>query len=223
MKQARRLTILISCLSLLLVGGARAQSETPEIRSLDPEHGSVGEKITIRGRDFSPDEDENIVFFGVLQAEVTKAKRKKLVVIVPEGLAPGTYAVTVSVGGRTSNAVNFVVALPVVPLDGEYLGRTAQGIRFDFEVQENRRVVTRLRTTFTCTTNSCATGAAITSNALSEIEHGRFELNHTNSNFSVRIEGVFLNETEAEGTVEFTATRGCRCSTGRIRWTASLN
>ena len=84
-----------------------AQSGAPEIRSINPEHAGAGTRVTIKGRNFSTERQDNIVLFADKQATVNKAKRKKLVVTVPEELTPGTFAVTVTVGAGSTVQVAF--------------------------------------------------------------------------------------------------------------------
>jgi hypothetical protein len=199
-----------------------AQSGAPEIRSINPEHAGAGTRVTIKGRNFSTERQDNIVLFADKQAAVNKAKRKKLVVTVPEELTPGLVAVTVTVGGQMSNASSLEVIIPVRPFAGRYVGQTSQGVRFDFTVRENQAVVTQLRTSFTCAGRNCGAGATINSNRFDPIENGLFEIEIEGSNVTAKVEGFFRDPIRAEGTVEFSISGQCSCQTGKLNWTARL-
>ena len=219
-----------SCLLLLLllvtmsIGPATtgAQSGGPEIRSINPERAGAGTRVIIKGRNFSTERQDNIVLFGDEQATIVKAKPRKLVVTVPETLTPGRVSVTVTVGGLTSNAASLDVIIPVTPFAGRYEGQTSQGTRFDFTVQGNQRVVTQLRTSFTCAGRNCGGGASVNSDRFGNIENGQFEIEIAGSNVTAKIEGFFRDPIQAEGTVEFTISGQCSCQTGRLTWSARL-
>ncbi len=79
----------------------------PLITSCSPDSGPVGIEVTISGNRFSTSEEENVVEFNGKMAVVIEASRTHLITIVPEGASTGF--VTVTVNGRTSNSVLFVV------------------------------------------------------------------------------------------------------------------
>jgi hypothetical protein len=199
-----------------------AQSGSPEIRAIKPARAGAGTRVVIKGRNFSTDRLSNLVLFGDEQAAIIKAKRKKLVVTVPEGLAPGGYLVTVTVDGQTSNAFEFEVFIPVTPFAGRYVGQTSQGSRFDFTVQTDQTMVIRLATSFNCAGSNCGAGATINSERFGVIENGQFEIELSGSNVTARIEGFFLDPIRAQGTAEFTIAGQCSCQTGRLTWSARL-
>ena len=215
--------ILLFCSALSLTQSTGAlsttQSDGPEIRSINPKRAGAGQQVTIRGRNFSPVEAENAVFFGQQQVEVRKAKRKKLVLDLPDDLAAGEHLVTVMVSGQASNAVVFEFVPPVKPLQGDYKGETSQGKDFRFVVQSDREDVWRFRTSFTCTSASgCNATVLLESNRIVELDRGHFEMDLLTPTFSARITGLFLNESEAEGTAEFSVSGGCACETGKLKW-----
>lgn len=82
----------------------------PMITRLAPNGGRSGTQIIISGANFATTPAENIVRFGATQAEVLSASATHLVLRVPEGLNAGPGAVTVTVTGQTSNAINFSVS-----------------------------------------------------------------------------------------------------------------
>ncbi|HWP44040.1 MAG TPA: IPT/TIG domain-containing protein, partial [Blastocatellia bacterium] len=84
-------------------------------------------RVIIKGRNFSADPQQNIVLFGDVQAAISKAKPKKLVVTVPEQLAPGRVPVTVTVGGLSSNVSEIEIFVPATPFAGRFEGQTSQG------------------------------------------------------------------------------------------------
>lgn len=79
----------------------------PLITSCSPDSGPVGIEVTISGTGFSTSEKENVVEFNGERAPVIEASRTYLITVVPEGASTGFVTVTVS--GRTSNSVLFVV------------------------------------------------------------------------------------------------------------------
>jgi IPT/TIG domain-containing protein len=214
--------LVFLCMSLLLALGVRAQSSAPNISSI-PDIVATGQTITIKGRNFSTNKADNIVQFGSLQATVTKAKKKKLFVTVPDTLPPGETVVTVTVAGLSSNSVQVRVLASVTPLAGEFVGETQQNVIFRLRVQENRQVVTDVRTSFTCAATNCAAGASINSRQFGELDHGFFDIEMASSQVTAKIEGRFTSETRAEGTIEFTIRGQCNCETGKLKWTATLD
>jgi hypothetical protein len=91
---------------------AQTGTPTPSISSLSPSSGSVGTSVLINGSNFNITPSQNTISFGGVQAQVISATATRLDTIVPNGVT-GTVAVTVTVGGRTTNPVNFLVTQPV--------------------------------------------------------------------------------------------------------------
>ena len=97
MTTPRRLLALCLALTGLMVllspaGPAAAATKAPSITKVSPMRLEVGDKITIRGKNFKSKRTANTVFFrGVggrqALAKPTKASRTKLVVKVPSGVA----------------------------------------------------------------------------------------------------------------------------------------
>jgi hypothetical protein len=90
--------------------GSGAQSgAAPVISAIGPDHGAVGQAVTIDGANFETDRALDSVFFGSAQAAVLSATTAEVVCQVPAGAATGSVPVTVSTRSGTSNAVSFTV------------------------------------------------------------------------------------------------------------------
>ncbi|MDP6820628.1 MAG: FG-GAP-like repeat-containing protein [Candidatus Marinimicrobia bacterium] len=59
--------------------------DAPFIESIDPAFGEVGSEIIITGINFSPNDEDNTVFFGGLEANILNATENELMVTVPYG------------------------------------------------------------------------------------------------------------------------------------------
>ncbi|HSE96910.1 MAG TPA: IPT/TIG domain-containing protein [Blastocatellia bacterium] len=223
MRKALCLFLLPFLVAISLAGvTTSAQSAAPQIRAINPDRAGANTRVTIKGRNFSRVREDNIVLFGAEQATIVKAKKKKLIVTVPETLAPGRVPVTVTTDGLTSNSFEIEIVIPITPFAGRYEGRTAQGVRFDFNVVEDQSTVTSLVTSFTCAGRNCGAGGSINSDRFGEIENGRFSIEISGSNVTMKVEGFFINPIRAEGTVEFSISGRCSCQTGRLAWNAQL-
>ncbi len=228
MKHIPHLLRLLVCLALVApqsVSGitrpaGRVTFQTPEIRKVKPARAVPGQQIVIKGRNFSPSPVENEVLVGGLQAEVTKAKRKKLFVILPEDLTPGPQTVMVLVNGAPSDIASIEILTPITPMAGDYIGQTAQGQPFNFTVLVEQETVTSLSTGFSCSSDGCSVSASVQVDRFADLINGYFDLDISTPTFSDTIKGTFTSETKAEGTVEFRYSSGCTCQTGKIRWTA---
>ncbi|MEW6367888.1 MAG: glycosyl hydrolase [Acidobacteriota bacterium] len=76
------------------------------IESVGSKRGRPGDSAWIVGSGFSTRKDANKVFFGDIPADVKRASRTRLTVIIPRECARGqSYQVVVMVDGRTSNSV----------------------------------------------------------------------------------------------------------------------
>ena len=93
------------------VGVALASELPPVVGSFSPWSGRIGTPVTISGANFSPNPEENIVYFGGVRAVVTAATANSLVVTAP---AEATYQpITVTRSGltgasRTAFVITFV-------------------------------------------------------------------------------------------------------------------
>ena len=59
--------------------------DIPFIESIEPAFGGLGSTIIITGSDFSPNDVDNTVFFGGLEANILNATENELMVTVPYG------------------------------------------------------------------------------------------------------------------------------------------
>ena len=75
------------------------------ITTLSPANGPDSTRVTIRGNGFSDTTDNNTVFFNGKQAALLSASDTTLIAVVPT--LSGTGNVTVTVDGKTSNAIIF--------------------------------------------------------------------------------------------------------------------
>ncbi|HEV7715969.1 MAG TPA: IPT/TIG domain-containing protein, partial [Steroidobacteraceae bacterium] len=80
----------------------------PQITSLSPNNGAVDLAVNVNGTAFGTMQGTSVVRFGTTVANVLLWSNVDVLIRVPN-LAPGTYAVTVTVGARTSNVMNFTV------------------------------------------------------------------------------------------------------------------
>ena len=90
------------------VPGKTFKVEMPEITGISPVEGREGEEVTITGKNFQETAKENKVFFGEVEASVSKATATSLTVKVPK--APlGDHAVTIKVETTTVPGKTFKV------------------------------------------------------------------------------------------------------------------
>lgn len=79
----------------------------PTINSVDPDSGTVGTPVTIRGENFSPTPSENTITFNGVNAPVNSASDTLLDTEVPSGASTGP--VEVIVDGQTATGPTFTV------------------------------------------------------------------------------------------------------------------
>ncbi len=76
---------MIRILYLLSVITFSLCQDAPFIESIDPAFGEFGSTIIITGSNFSPNDEDNTVFFGGLEANILNATENELMVTVPYG------------------------------------------------------------------------------------------------------------------------------------------
>ena len=76
---------MIKSFYLLLIITLSFTQETPFIESIDPAFAEVGSEIIITGSNFSPNDEDNTVFFGGLEASILNSTESELMVTVPYG------------------------------------------------------------------------------------------------------------------------------------------
>jgi len=89
---------------------------TPSINSVSPSFGPVGTSVTITGSNFGTAQGSSTVFFGGTAVTATAWTATSIAALVPDGLAPGSAGVTVTVSGVPSNGSSFVVTPQIVSL-----------------------------------------------------------------------------------------------------------
>ena len=78
--------------------------KTPQIVSIDPNFGEVGEKIKISGLNFSTNENNQNVLFGSVKAKILEATTKNIVTEIPSGATFGP--ISISSNNLTSKSIN---------------------------------------------------------------------------------------------------------------------
>ena len=76
---------MIKMLYLLSIITFSLCQDVPFIESIEPAFGGLGSTIIITGSDFSPNDVDNTVFFGGLEANILNATENELMVSVPYG------------------------------------------------------------------------------------------------------------------------------------------
>lgn len=83
---------------------------TPALTSVEPTAVAAGESVSLEGENFSPVPDQNVVLFSGIRGRVTSATATRLVVDVPECLAPrGSVSVRTSLGTVSSDSIEVSV------------------------------------------------------------------------------------------------------------------
>ncbi len=99
----------------------------PVITTLTPNHGQVGQSVTITGQNFDPSAPTlNVVSFGEVKALVTLATVTLLEVSVPSGVPTGVGTLTVTTRGGTASTP-FTVDSPVPVLTSLSPGTVSAG------------------------------------------------------------------------------------------------
>ncbi|OCC16260.1 hypothetical protein DBT_0077 [Dissulfuribacter thermophilus] len=86
----------------------------PYIESLSSTILSPGDSLTIKGFNFDPDKNKNIVVFNGVRGTVTSAKETQLSVLVPEG---NTGPLTVTANDMTSSPVEVTITPVIESID----------------------------------------------------------------------------------------------------------
>ncbi|MDZ7657899.1 IPT/TIG domain-containing protein [Fodinibius sp.] len=71
------------------------EAKAPGISSVEPDSGTVGTEVTIKGMNFSATASENSITFNGTQATIKSASEDELITEVPQGAADGPMEVTV--------------------------------------------------------------------------------------------------------------------------------
>jgi len=125
-------------LYLLLIITFSLCQDIPFIESIEPAFGEFGSTIIINGSNFSPNDVDNTVFFGGLEANILNATENELMVSVPYGAyytpisvyTNGLYAASSQRFDVTFNATEeLTVAHLSNQLDNPHLGRKYYDIK----------------------------------------------------------------------------------------------
>jgi len=92
----------------------RVTLEPPEIFSFSPASAAIGEKVTIKGKNFY--EPLTAWFFDSVQAEIIAAQPDSMVIIVPERVEKGRISLFAN-GGFTRSPINFFTVNPILVND----------------------------------------------------------------------------------------------------------
>ena len=124
----------------------------PVIESIDPALGEIGSEIIITGSNFSPNDEENTVFFGGLKANILKATENELLVSVPYGVyytpisiyTNGFYAVSNQHFNVIFDATEELTGYHLSnQLDNPYLGRKYKDVKIaDLNGDEIPEIIT---------------------------------------------------------------------------------
>ncbi len=96
--------------------GAHAVAGPPVVDALEPSSGPTRSLVLVEGRDLAAPAEAPAVTIGGVGATVLYAFADALLVVVPEGLAPGAAEVRVTRAGVESGAVTFTVTPTLVPV-----------------------------------------------------------------------------------------------------------
>lgn len=83
------------------------EPEAPGISSVDPDSGTVGTEVTIKGMNFSPTTTDNTITFNGTEAPIRGAAADQLITEVPTGATDGPIEVIVH--GKTATGPDFDV------------------------------------------------------------------------------------------------------------------
>ena len=131
--------------------------ENPVIHILKPNHGPIGSMVWVIGQYFSSVSDQNTITLNGVEAEILEAYNDSLKTSVPVGATTGNVVVTV--GGKASNGVNFIVEATapqitsLTPNAGK-VGSTVKIIGTNFGATPASNTVTFNGTTTTVTSAS---------------------------------------------------------------------
>jgi hypothetical protein len=122
MRCLRLIAACASCASSLVLGACVLSGDDtppPAIAGIAPANGTMGQTVTVEGDHFCPvpggdagatpcDSAGGLIRFGATAATTSTWTDTAIDAVVPP-LAPGSYGVVITVGGRTSNTASFTV------------------------------------------------------------------------------------------------------------------
>ncbi|MEZ4945497.1 MAG: IPT/TIG domain-containing protein [Cyclobacteriaceae bacterium] len=116
---------------------------SPVIDNFSPQKGTKGTEVTIQGNYFSPIKENNKVEINGKVCAIREASKKSIVAIIPSGIVPGEYPISITVANQNNISVgNFEIIQPsisnVSPLNGTWgTSVTITGVNFGSSVTDN--------------------------------------------------------------------------------------
>jgi hypothetical protein len=121
-----RLLALVAAAVVLVVGGGwlakRLFFTAPQVDSVQPGQAEPGQTVTVTGKRFHGDAEDNVVWFGDRSATASSLAAGALKVKVPAAPRARTVRLTVESRGMRSNAVAFDVVMPLKAVSLEPAG-----------------------------------------------------------------------------------------------------
>lgn len=94
-------------------GAKRLFFTAPQIDSIQPAQGEPGQTVTLTGRRFRRNAEENVVWFGDRSSNASSISGGSLQVKVPPGTRPGKLGVTVETSAGRSRPASFLAWAPL--------------------------------------------------------------------------------------------------------------
>ena len=108
-KRAQAAVVVVVLVALVaLVTGCGASK--PVLKSVTPKEGFPGTGLKITGTSFGDSQGKSTVKLGSKTLKATSWSPTDVTASVPADMAPGSYSVTVTTGGGTSNKIAFTVS-----------------------------------------------------------------------------------------------------------------
>ena len=122
----------------------RVTLDPPEIFSFSPASAAVGEKVTIKGKNFY--EPLTAWFFDSVQAEIIMASPDSMVIMVPEGVEKGRISMMAN-GGFTRSPINFFTVNPILVNDFDGNGIRSETDKWIFRgsIDQNKNTAVQNR------------------------------------------------------------------------------
>lgn len=104
---------LFVLLAILISTCAEPEKPRPNIETIDPSQGAIGQEVAITGKNFSA---ATSVKFGSITAGIVSKTKTEIITVVPAGVEPGIMDVTVKAESASSNKKSFTVleSVPVI-------------------------------------------------------------------------------------------------------------
>jgi hypothetical protein len=183
-----------------LLSVTRSSSAQVSVISFFPDHGKVGDSVTVFGSGFIPNPAQNTVSFNGTPAAVASATATALVAAVPSGATTGPITVTNANGTAASAQAYTVVPPPIIT--GVTPGFVGRGVTVRMEISGSHLAFTR-----TVTFSQAGISASILPGATDQLLLANLSVSATvpfgSYSFSVTND---LGSTTESGTVTVTVT-----------------